>query len=217
MKLWEGHCNFEKSAFGVARFLRRHFLRAYYHNRAPIVFHFNAEWLKEFIITNTTEIIPDVGYSNKEKTKVLLEKKEYINLDGVIKFMTDTLENNKDVYFVTARQAIEWMKLLPRVKSENITELIKELFDDCEKYPQNFDGQCPALKQVEPDYDTEQSLILDDSYGEELRKKLKIDRSEKNLLTDLQSEVLFVNDFVLYFVLALAVILVFIIVQDRFF
>ena len=219
LKLWEGHCKYDKSINGVAKFFRHHFLRAYYNNRSPILFHLYGEWLKEFEIVNQTELMPDVGYANKEKTKITIEKKEYRNLDGLIKFMTDTLANNKNVYFVTARQAIEWMRLLPRIRSENITDLIKnELFENCDIGKNMvYDGECAVLKQSKPDYDDEMSLILDDSDGDELRKKLKIDRSKKSVLPDLQSEILFVNPFILYFMLGLGLLLLIIILKDKFF
>ncbi|CAF0719393.1 unnamed protein product [Brachionus calyciflorus] len=218
LKLWEGHCKFDKSINGVAKFFRHHFLRAYYNNRAPIVFHLYGDWLKEYQIVNQTEIIPNVGYANKEKTKINIEKKEYRNLDGLIKFINDTLTHNKNVYFVTARQAIEWMKLLPRIQNENITNLLNEdLFENCNSGKMEYDGQCNVLKQYKPDYDTDESLILDDEDGDKLRDLLKIDHSKKSVLTDLQSEVLFVNSFVLYFVAGLGVLLVVVILDDRFF
>lgn len=220
LKLWEGHCKYDKSINGVAKFFRHHFLRAYYNNRAPIVFHLNTDWLKEFEIVNSTEIIPNVGYSKIEKTRINLVKKEYRNLDGVIKFINDTLVNNKDVYFVTAKKAIEWMKILPRLHAENLTDLIKnDLFDDCSIGADKleFDGECSILKQVNPDYDERETLVLDDSHGEELMKKLKVDRSKNGVLADLQSEVLFVNNMVIYFGLALAILLVVIVIQDKYF
>lgn len=116
LKIWEGHCSFDKSTEGIAKFMRHHFLRSYYNNKAPVLYHLNADWLKEFVITNMTEIIPNVGYSKPEITRIRLEKKEYRNLDGLIKFINRTLENNKDVYFVSARKVIQWMQMIKRVE-----------------------------------------------------------------------------------------------------
>lgn len=156
-----------------------------------------------------------MGYANKEKTKINIEKKEYTNLDGLIKFVNATLDKNKDVYFVTARQAIEWMKLLPRIQKENISDLMNNyLFDDCEGKNPTFDGKCPIMPKS--DYDTDESLILDDSDGDKLRELLKINPIHKGILTDLQSEVLFVNSFVGYFIIGMAVTLILIIIKDKY-
>lgn len=213
--MWEGHCKFEKSVNGIAKFLRRHFLRAYYNNRAPLVFHFSAKWLKEFKIVNETEIMPNVGFANREKTRINFEKKEYTNLDGLIKFVNKILKNNKDVYFVTARQAIEWMRLLPRLKKENISDLLDNyMFENCPS-DSIFDGKCPIMPKS--DYDLDQGLILDDSDGDRLREMLKIDPVNKGILTDLQTEVLYVNSFVGYFILGMFITLILIIIKDKYF
>jgi hypothetical protein len=218
LKLWEGHCKYDKSVNGISKFLRHHFLRGYYNNRAPILLHLNADWLKEYVKETTIEIMPNVGYSNKEKIKVEVEKKEYRNLDGLIRFINITLTNNKDVYFVTARKAIQWMGLLERLQTDDMHELIEnELFDDCFVPVENYDGKCEFLKQSEPDFNQEESIILDDSFGEELKKKLKLTHGGDSLLMDLQSEVLFVNHVVLYFILALVFSLIIIIIKDRYF
>lgn len=119
LKIWEGHCSFDRSTDGIAKFMRHHFLRAYYNNKAPVVFHLNAEWLKEFVITNTTEIIPNVGFAKPETTRIRLEKKEYRNLNGLMKFINQTLESNRDVYFVSAYKAIQWMQALKRIEVQN--------------------------------------------------------------------------------------------------
>jgi hypothetical protein len=199
-------------------------LRAYYDNKAPVVIHLNADWLKEYVKVNRTELIPNIGFSNKETTKVQLEKKEYRNLDGLIKFINITMESNRDVYFVTARKAIEWMRLMKRLDintdNETVANAINELFDeqDCSKINDVYTGECSVLKQTKPDYDKEESFTLDDSLGEELKKKLKIEPNKRNsLLTLLQTEVLFVNQFVAYFLITIAVILILIIINDKFF
>lgn len=215
LNLWEGHCKYDKSVNGIARFLRQHFLRAYYNNRAPLIFHLSAKWLKEFKVINETEIMPNVGFANREKTRIKLEKKEYTNLDGLIKFVSRILERNKDVYFVTARQAIEWMRLLPRIKKESISDLINNnLFDSCPS-ESVFDGKCRIMPKL--DYDVDQGLILDDSDGDKLREMLKIDPVNKGILTDLQTEVLFVNSFVGYFVLGMFITLILVIAKDKYF
>merc|ERR1719468_728550 len=90
--------------------------------------------------------------------------------------MNITLENNKDVYFVTARQAIEWIKLMPTLERKhlNLTKFIDEqLFNaDGNEFETNkrarFDGKCEFLKQSIPDFDISDlgpDFILDDTYG----------------------------------------------------
>lgn len=220
MKLWEGHCQFDRTTKGVAKFLRHHFLRAYYKNRAPVVLHFNSNWLREAVKTSITEVLPGMP-NNKESSKVKVEKNEYRNLYGVIKFINDTLRFNKDVYFVTAQQAIEWMKLMPRLKEERVdlTQLIKnEIFHgNWSESDFNFDGECPDLKQSKPDYDKDELLELDDNFGDELRKKLKFDRSSTSILAKLQSEILFLNNTILFFLIAIVGLLVVIIIYDKYF
>ena len=217
MKLWEGHCKYDKSENGIAKFLRHHFLRAYYNNRAPILLHLNADWLKEYVTTKTVEIMPNVGYANKQKAKIEVEKREYHNLNGLMRFINLTLANNKDVYFVTAKKVIEWMSLMNRVSYNNLTSLIEnDLFDDFYVPNEVYDGECPILSHT-LDYDKEDLIILDDTFGDELRKKLKIERGGESILVDLQSEVLFMNDVVLYFLAMLALVLLIIIVRDHYF
>ncbi len=226
LKLWEGHCKFDRTSNGVAKFLRHHFLRAYYKNRAPVILHFSSEWLKEFHLTTRTEIIPDIGYAKKEKTKITIEHKEYRNLDGLMKFINNTLNKNKDVYFVTASQAVEWMRNLPRIAQEkhDLKKFLEEeLFENCPHDAHSFEkvvynGECVALKQLRPDYDVEEGYELDDNFAEELSKKLRIIHSKKNsILTDLQSEVLFLNKPVIAIMIIFVIILFLIIMKDKYF
>lgn len=222
LKISEGHCQFDKSVNGISKFLRHHFFRSYYRKRAPVMIQLDGEWLKQYTVTKQTEIIPNVGStSNNEKAKVDIEMKEYKNLDGVIKFINETLTFNKDVYFVTAQQAIEWMKLMPRLNNQtkalNLTKFLdEELFSECNNGAK-FDGSCDALKQLTPDYDEDQTIYLDDNFGELLKKKLRISRSAESVLTNLQTEVLFVNKVVIYFIFILIILLIVIILHDRLF
>jgi hypothetical protein len=181
--------------------------------------HVNADWLKEYVKSTIVEVMPNVGYSNKAKAQVSVEKKEYKNLDGLMRFINITLSNNKDVYFVTAKKAIEWMGLLERLEIDEDPEALvrNQLFDDCSIPNEVYDGKCPILKQSEPDFNQDDDIILDDSFGEELKKKLKISHGKDSLLMDLQSEVLFMNESVLYFVLSLALVLATIILKDQYF
>ena len=218
-KIWEGHCKFERSTRGVAKFLRHHFLRAYYNNRAPVVLHLNADWLKDYTRSLQVEMLP--GVPNKDSSKITVEKREYLNLYGLIKFINDTLLVNKDVYFVTAQQAIHWMKLLPRLKEQNTTDfpaLIRDelhLTENLDGKDQVFDGDCKILNQHKPDYDAEESFDLE---LDDLARKLKADHALKSgsVLAQLQSEILFLNNQILFFLFMLTLILLLIIVGDKF-
>ena len=42
-KIAEGQCKIENTVKAIEKFFRQHFLRAYYNNRAPVVFHLNAK------------------------------------------------------------------------------------------------------------------------------------------------------------------------------
>ncbi len=227
-----------------------------------MVLHLNSDWLKEYITITKDEFIPDIGLNKKEKTKIPIEIKNYINLDGLIKFINETTRTNKDVYFVTAQQAIAWMRALPRledaeriiqsildlddkkkagdigdkqytrVKQEilesfnfslpfDLKSLFNEIFDDikCTEQDHIYDGSCKILRQVTPDYDQEDnSFDLDDNYEILLRKKLKIEHSASlNFLAELQSEILFINNFVILFICSLVLLLIIIIVKDKLF
>jgi hypothetical protein len=73
VKIWEGHCKFERSTRGVAKFMRAHFLRGYYNNRAPVLLHLNARWLKEYTRSVTLESLP--GLPNKDSDIISIYKK----------------------------------------------------------------------------------------------------------------------------------------------
>ena len=219
IKIWEGHCKFEKSTRGVAKFMRHHFLRAYYNNRAPMLLHLNADWLKDYVRTLQVESLP--GLPNKESSKITIEKKEYQNLNGVIKFINDTLSFNKDVYFVTAQQAIHWMKILPRLREQNSTDFISlfrkelHLVQNFNREDQDFNGECKILNQRKPDYDYEESFELE---FDDLSRKLKADHALKSnsVLAKLQSEILFLNNQIVFFLITLGLILIIIILNDKF-
>jgi len=69
-RVWDSWCGIDSSVHGVSKFLRTHFLRAYYNNRAPVLLHFNADWLKTFETVTDIEILPNLGYENARKRKV---------------------------------------------------------------------------------------------------------------------------------------------------
>lgn len=177
--------------------------------------HLNAEWLKAFVQITETEFVPNVGFANAEKRRIEYHRKEYRNLDGLINFIRKTLEFNKDVYFVTAQQAIEWMQTLPRVEQEelDLKVLIEDIIGDM-SFKQKLDAKCDYLKQSTPDFDTTESLFLDDDYGKKLKETID-KRLNETVLAGLQSEVLFINQEILYFVLAVCLTLIFIIIYDR--
>ena len=209
------------------RFLRHHFLRAYYNNRAPIVLHFSAGWLKEFETVTQMHNVPNVGYKKPEATRVSVDVKHYHNLDGLIKFINETLMHNKDVYFVTAQQAIEWTKTMARLENEKLDLkqlLTRELFmDKCDKkHATAYDGTCAILKQTKPDYltndeaDADDTFDLNDNFDKELAKRLQLaGKSSNHVLVELQSEILFLNENVIIFVIALALALLILIVSDK--
>lgn len=216
VRIVEGQCKIDKTVNGIARFFRQHFLRAYYQNRAPIVIHLNSDWLKEFVTIAETELIPNIGFANIEKRKIIHERKEYRNLDGLIKFIEKTLENNKDVYFVTAQQAIDWVRMLPRVEEDkqlNLTHLIEEIIGDVH-FKQDLDGKCDFLSQTILDYDSTESLYMDDDSGNRLKKDF-IDKLNDTVLAGLQSEVLFVNPQVLYLMIGACLTIVLIVFYDK--
>ena len=198
--------------------MRHHFLRAYYNNRAPVLLHLNADWLKEYVRTTFVEMLP--GVPNKESSKVTVEKKDYQNLNGVIKFINDTLNFNKDVYFVTAQQAIHWMKILPRLKEQNNVDFVSlirnefNLFQNINGGDQVFDGECKILNQRRPDYDFEESFELE---VDDLERKLKANHALKSdsMLAKLQSEILFLNNQILFFLLVLFIVLLLMMLLKR--
>lgn len=156
----------------------------------------------------------------------IIEKgKEYRNLDGLLKFINMTLENNKDVYFVTARQAIEYVKLMPMVERShlNLTKLVEEevlgstnTLDSSTLY----DGKCDLLNFEKPDFDIDEVaeydewFKLDDSYGVEKNSDI-VHKLNKTVLLDLQSEVLFVHREVIWLVIGLGLMMLIIIVHDK--
>ena len=218
-KIWEGNCKFERSTRGVAKFLRHHFLRAYYNNRAPVVLHLNADWLKDYTRSVQLEMLP--GVPNKDSSKISVEKRDYQNLNGLIKFINDTLLANKDVYFVTAQQAIHWMKLLPRLKEQNKTDFVSLIRDELHLSEtlggkdQVFDGDCKILNQHKPDYDFEETFELE---LDDLARKLKADHALKSnsVLAKLQSEILFLNNQIIFFLIMMTLVLILIILSDKF-
>lgn len=188
--------------------------------------HLNADWLKQYEEVTEYQMMPNVGYQDPEKALLKIKRKEYQNLNGVIRFINTTLTHNKDVYFVTAKKAIEWMGMLERLgQGVNITELINnELFDDCtidpKKREKPYDASCPILRQATPDFDKNDedfSVDLDDSFGHELEKLLHLGKHGENIVEALQSETLFVNPGVLYFVICLILILGLILIREKYF
>ena len=222
LKIWEGHCDIDRTVDGIAKFLRKHFLRSYYNNRAPLILHVSGAWLKEYVTVTDTEIIPNIGVGDARKRKITHERKEYRNLDGFIKFLNITLSQNSDVYFATARQIIEWVKLLPRLEEQrlDIKSLIdKEIFnrtidDESTDNENKFDGTCNDLMQKKPDFDEEKSFFLDDSHGLKQQNRI-VNKLNNSVILDLQSEVLFVNDVFVYLIVGLGVSLLIIILYDK--
>ena len=281
-KIWEDTCGYGLDELGT--FFRRQFLRAYYTNRAPLVFHLSARWLKMPINKKLFKMMPKQGRLNVEYVNVTYEQKDYPNLRGIMSFINKTIANNKDVYFVTAQQAVQWMRLLPRLEDDrpfNITELVhKELLDECGEYnfpplgdnnaeqsknkntanrkkwddvedelddnggggggaeeanrdidlqayhmsqmegvykarmvskTYEYDAKCDILKQDEPDYDKNEPIYLDDGLESDLIDNVY---NHKEML-QWQSENLFVNDFIFYFLAALSILLVFIVCCDK--
>ena len=218
LKLWDGECKLDNTVNAISAFLRKHFLRAYYNNRAPLIFHFTATWLKNETLVAETEILPNFGFANQEKRVVVKKKIEYRNLDGLAKFIDETLENNRDVYFVTAQQVVQWMKALPRFETEKVDliEFIENELTDCNAET-NFDGKCDYLKKSHFESSVEEEeLYLDDDLGIEQRdKENKILIDDENLMK-LQSEILFLNRGVLYFVFGLVILVFFIVLYDKY-
>lgn len=214
LKIWEGHCKFDNSAHGVARFLRSNFLRSYYSNRAPYVINLLNDWL---------QIQTEPDFMNKAPFRSVknVTKKQYKNLEGVIRFINETLKHNNDVYFVTANEAIRYMKQLPYLalhanKSLNLTQYLHDQIlhsnsdDDDTKscIKAKYDGLCKSLKFYEVDYNTTDALVDIDPNED---AKLDIDK----ILIELQSEFLFLNSVIEYFIIFLAIFLIIIYIYDK--
>ncbi len=133
--------------------------------------------------------------------------------------MNNTLQQNKDVYFVTARQAIDYVKLLPVLGSTvlNLTRYIdEEILATTNSDPEEmeatnvYDARCDLLAE-EGKSDAE--LELDDTYG--VKDKQVVHQLNETVLLDLQSEVLIVNAVVIYMVLGLGLLMLIIIIYDQ--
>ena len=75
MKIWDSWCGIEDSVNGIAKYFRSHFLRSYYNSRAPVVLHINADWLKAYVKVEETEFLPNVGFGDVKKRRVIHERK----------------------------------------------------------------------------------------------------------------------------------------------
>lgn len=206
LKLWEGHCKYEKTPNGIAKFLRTNFLNAFYKNRAPLVLNFLSDWLKQ------ETIVKEKIFSGKSRLNRTyeIEHVTYNNLNGILQFINETLTYHDNVFFVTASEAIEWMQRLPYLlePTSNITQELMSLLNRQESCPlqTKYDRECDFLKQKEPDYD---------------RIKLKILNSQndfyidKETLADLQSESLFINNFIGILVITLLITYLAIVIYDK--
>jgi hypothetical protein len=215
LKVWEGHCKFDNSAHGAAKFLRQNFIRAYYNNRAPYVINLFSDWLKVVV-----EAEPAPAPKNFPKNiKFNAGKKFYKNLEGVLKFVNETLRNNKDVYFVSAYQAIRWTKHLEYISNNyrnntNLTESLHKfiLNDDIDEYPcpnVSYDGKCDYLKLKSPDYNKTEKLS-------DINEKDDEEEIDAKTLIELQSEFLYINNVVGFLVIFLVLCLFSIIIYDKF-
>ena len=117
---------------------------------------------------------------------------------------------------MTAQQAIDWVRMLPRVEEDkqlNLTHLIEEIIGDVH-FKQDLDGKCDFLSQTILDYDSTESLYMDDDSGNKLKKDF-IDKLNDTVLAGLQSEVLFVNPEVLYLMIGACLTIVLIVFYDK--
>jgi hypothetical protein len=214
LKFWEGHCKIstDNSANGIAKFFRQNFLRSYYNNRAPYVINLISDWLKVDIVKQDTHL-------TRSGKKMNYTKKYYRNLDGVKKFINETLRNNKDVYFVTAYQALKWTQNLKYLEANyqnftNITEYLHEFIlsnddnSDCPKV--NYNGECEYLKHKTLDYN--KTIEMNDVDNEDDdRKEIK----DLKTLLEIQSEFLFLNNVITYLSLILIASLIIIFIYDK--
>ncbi len=74
-----------------------------------------------------------------------------------------------------------------------------------------YDGKCDILKQDEPDYNKNEQIYLNDGLEEESDTEYKTRE-----LLNWQSENLFVNDSIIYFIALLAALLVIILLNEKF-
>ena len=209
LKYWEGHFQIDNSAHAISKFFRQNFLRSYYNNRAPYVINLESSWLQKF------EAGQKEPMSKRRKTSKI-SKRIYKNLDGVIKFVNETLLNNKDVYFVTAYQAIKWTQSLQYISDNheyiaNLTEFFhKQILNgdenvyDCSKA--NYNGKCDYLKLKTLDYNKTKGM-KDESENDEIENA--------NLLVDYQSELLFLDSFTSYLTIIFIFCLIAIFMYDK--
>ena len=226
LKFWEGHCKIttDNSAHGVSKFLRQNFLRSYYENRAPYVINLISDWLKFNIESKDTNRLNPVNKSRKKRA--IANKRFYRNLEGVLKFVNETLKHNRDVYFVSAYQALKWTQNLEYLSVNfqnytNITEYLhKVILDDVsDDYGENinfncpkvkYDGRCDYLKLKSLDYNNTGS---DDSLVDEDEETSGV--KDLKTLLEIQSEFLFLNDVVTYLGMILVASLIAIFIYDK--
>jgi hypothetical protein len=213
LDIWNDYCRDLITTKNVTNMFRQHFLRSYYNNRAPNVFYLNADWLKrastETVVYRKFNL--GLGFRNNYTTIHM----KYNHLDGLLNFINTTTTENKNVYFVTARQAVEWIKMLPTLIDEraDLERFIRDhLFKDVNQTRAiDLNGEC----HFKGDYDVTKGLFLDDDQGVELSTGLNPQNvlSSKTIL-QFKSELLFVNDFVLYFMISLSALAFLIITQE---
>ena len=176
--------------------------------------------------TETKSVIKESRANSYERLNITYEKKVYPNLNGLMSFINVTLANNKNVYFISAQQAIEWMRMLPRITTRwhNLTELVEEeLLGSCRFNRTSFmstknvieteyDGKCDVLRLNKPDYNEDETIYLDDNDDELHLSKEKLRVKD---LINLQSESLFVHGTTSYFIMALTAILILVLCIDK--
>ena len=77
-KIWDSWCKIDRSVKGISKFLRSHFLRSYYNNRAPVVLHLNGNWLKEYVTVSYDDILPNIGFGDVRKRIVTHQRNTHI-------------------------------------------------------------------------------------------------------------------------------------------
>ncbi len=191
-------------------FLRANLLRSYYTNRAPITFNIQSKWLKE-----DTIVKKPVGLSPNGKVK-FQNTKVFKNFEALKLFMNQTLQANDDIYFVTAKEAIEWVKRLDFIRNSvyqmNLTEYLNESvidFDlaDLRGPDGRYDGKCEFLHQKQPDYNDTNTDGLEHLSGNKMTFKI--------VQGALRSESLFINSIFTYLFIALVIIYLGIIIYDK--
>jgi hypothetical protein len=208
MNLWQ--CRFDRTVYGTSKYLRANLLRSYYANRAPFTINVLSKWLKEELFVDKP-----VG-TNTDGRQVFHKQKVLKNFEALKVFINETLEKHDDVYFVTAKEAIEWVRHLDFIGNSvdriNLTQYLNESvinFDLVDLRGPNrlYDGKCAYLHQKQPDYNVSNADGLEHLIGNRMAYKITQQA--------FRSESLFINHVFTYMFFFLLIVYIGIVIYDK--